>query len=68
VLTATSPALPPAPQGGPKHHRTQPLAIAIPSSDGRPIVMTSLWSGDLRGVIAGAASEYELVPFCATRP
>jgi hypothetical protein len=63
VLTATSP-LRLGPDGGPKLTGTNPLAIAIPSSDGKPIVsdvsMGRVTYGD---VIAGAASEDELVPF-----
>jgi (2R)-3-sulfolactate dehydrogenase (NADP+) len=64
VLTATSPPRLGHPEGGPKLAGTNPLAIAIPSSDGRPIVtdvsMGRVTYGD---VIAGAASEDELVPF-----
>src|SRR6185295_10854454 len=64
ALTATSPARLGHPEGGPKLTGTNPLAIAIPSSDGRPIVsdvsMGRVTYGD---VIAGAASEDELVPF-----
>jgi len=64
VLTATSPPRLGPPEGGPKLTGTNPLAIAIPSSDGRPIVsdvsMGRVTYGD---VIAGAASEDELVPF-----
>jgi LDH2 family malate/lactate/ureidoglycolate dehydrogenase len=64
VLTATSPPRLGHPDGGPKLAGTNPLAIAIPSSDGRPIVadasMGRVTYGD---VIAGAASEDELVPF-----
>jgi LDH2 family malate/lactate/ureidoglycolate dehydrogenase len=64
VLTATSPPRLGHPEGGPKLTGTNPLAIAIPSSDGRPIVsdvsMGRVTYGD---VIAGAASEDELVPF-----
>ena len=64
VLTATSPARLGHPDGGPKLAGTNPLAIAIPSSDGRPLVsdvsMGRVTYGD---VIAGAASEDELVPF-----
>src|SRR5207244_12780426 len=64
VLTATSPARLGHPAGGPKLAGTNPLAIAIPSSDGRPLVsdvsMGRVTYGD---VIAGAASEQELVPF-----
>jgi LDH2 family malate/lactate/ureidoglycolate dehydrogenase len=64
VLTATSPPRLGHPEGGPKLAGTNPLAIAIPSSDGAPIVsdvsMGRVTYGD---VIAGAASEDELVPF-----
>jgi len=64
VLTATSPPRLGPPGGGPKLAGTNPLAIAIPSSDGRPLVsdvsMGRVTYGD---VIAGAASEDELVPF-----
>jgi LDH2 family malate/lactate/ureidoglycolate dehydrogenase len=64
VLTATSPPRLGHPEGGPKLAGTNPLAIAIPSSDGRPVVsdvsMGLVTYGD---VIAGAASEDELVPF-----
>jgi LDH2 family malate/lactate/ureidoglycolate dehydrogenase len=64
VLTATSPPRLGHPQGGPKLTGTNPLAIAIPSSQGRPIVsdvsMGRVTYGD---VIAGAATEDELVPF-----
>jgi len=64
ALTATSPARLPHPQGGEPLAGTNPLAIAIPSSDGRPIVadvsMGAVTYGD---VLAGAASQEELVPF-----
>jgi Malate/L-lactate dehydrogenase len=64
MLTATSPPRLGHPTGGPKLTGTNPLAIAIPSSDGRPIVsdvsMGRVTYGD---VIAGAAAEEELVPF-----
>jgi LDH2 family malate/lactate/ureidoglycolate dehydrogenase len=63
VLTATSPARL-GPPGGPKLAGTNPLAIAIPSSDGRPLVsdvsMGAVTWGD---VIAGNAAADELVPF-----
>jgi (2R)-3-sulfolactate dehydrogenase (NADP+) len=66
VLTATSPARLAHPDGGPPLAGTNPLAIAIPSSDGRPLVadvsMGSVTYGD---VIAGLAAESELVPFGA---
>ena len=64
VLTATSPPRLAHPEGGPELAGTNPLAIAIPSSDGRPLVadasMGAVTYGD---VIAGLASEEELVPF-----
>ena len=67
VLTATSPArlrAPGAAADGPKLAGTNPLAIAIPSSDGEPLVadvsMGAVTWGD---VIAGIASEEQLVPF-----
>src|SRR5438876_6802418 len=64
ALTATSPARLPPPDGGPPLAGTNPLAIAIPSSDGRPLVsdvsMGRVTYGD---VIAGQAAEDELVPF-----
>ena len=64
ALTATSPRRLPHPQGGPPLTGTNPLAIAIPSSDGRPLVadvsMGAVTYGD---VLAGDASPEELVPF-----
>ena len=64
ALTATSPARLGHPDGGPALAGTNPLAIAIPSSDGKPVVtdvsMGRVTYGD---VIAGQASEEELVPF-----
>ena len=51
-------------KAGPPLAGTNPLAIAIPSSDGHPVVadvsMGRVTYGD---VIAGEASEEELVPF-----
>ena len=64
LLTATSPRRLGHPAGGPKLAGTNPLAIAIPSSDGRPVVadasMGNLTYGD---VLAGRAAEDELAPF-----
>jgi (2R)-3-sulfolactate dehydrogenase (NADP+) len=64
ALTATSPARLAHPEGGPALAGTNPLSIAIPSSDGRPVVadvsMGRVTYGD---VIAGLASANELVPF-----
>ena len=64
VLTATSPARLAHPDGGPPLAGTNPLSIGIPSSDGQPVVsdvsMGHVTYGD---VIAGLASEEDLVPF-----
>jgi (2R)-3-sulfolactate dehydrogenase (NADP+) len=64
ALTATSPRRLPHPEGGTPLTGTNPLAIAIPSSDGRPIVadvsMAAVTHGD---VLAGRATPDELVPF-----
>jgi LDH2 family malate/lactate/ureidoglycolate dehydrogenase len=64
ALTATSPARLASPEGGPPLAGTNPLAIAIPSSDGRPLVadvsMGKVTYGD---VLTGAADQTELVPF-----
>ena len=64
LLTTTSPPRLAHPEGGPRLAGTNPLAIAIPSSDGRPIVADvspakATW-GD---VIAGLAREEDVVPF-----
>jgi (2R)-3-sulfolactate dehydrogenase (NADP+) len=64
ALTATSPPRLGHPDGGPPLTGTNPLSIAIPSSDGRPVVsdvsMGQVTYGD---VIAGRATPDELVPF-----
>jgi len=64
ALTATSPRRLPHPDGRTPLTGTNPLAIAIPSSDGRPIVadvsMAAVTHGD---VLAGRATPDELVPF-----
>jgi (2R)-3-sulfolactate dehydrogenase (NADP+) len=64
ALTATSPRRLPHPEGGTPLTGTNPLAIAIPSSDGRPMVadvsMAAVTHGD---VLAGRATADELVPF-----
>ncbi len=63
-LSATSPQRLPHPEGGPPLTGTNPLAIAIPSSDGRPLVadvsMGAVTHGD---VLEGRARPEELVPF-----
>jgi malate/lactate dehydrogenase-like protein len=64
ALTATSPPRLGAPAGGPKLAGTNPLAIAIPSSDGKPIVAdVSMGAVTFGDVLTGAASPDELVPF-----
>jgi len=64
ALTATSPRRLPSPAGGPALAGTNPLAIAVPSSDGRPLTadvsMGAVTYGD---VLAGTARPDELVPF-----
>jgi LDH2 family malate/lactate/ureidoglycolate dehydrogenase len=64
ALTATSPARLAHPDGGPPLAGTNPLAIAISSSDGSPFVadvsMGAVTYGD---VLAGLARPEELVPF-----
>jgi LDH2 family malate/lactate/ureidoglycolate dehydrogenase len=64
ALTTTSPARLAHPEGGPPLTGTNPLALAIPSSDGRPIVadvsMGKVTYGD---VLVGSSPPEELVPF-----
>ena len=59
VLTATSPARL-GPPGGPKVAGTNPLAIGIPGGVVVDVSMGAVTWGD---VIAGLASEEQLVPF-----
>ena len=64
ALTATSPPRLGHPGGGPKLAGTNPLAIAVPGSDGRPLVAdTSMGRVTYGEVLAGIADEEELVPF-----
>src|SRR5581483_3392530 len=64
LLTATSPRRLGHPEGGPKLTGTNPLAIGIPSSGGDPVVVdVSMGAVTWGDVIAGLASEEELVPF-----
>ncbi|MDQ2984709.1 MAG: Ldh family oxidoreductase [Actinomycetota bacterium] len=64
VLTTTSPPRLGSPEGGEALASTSPIAIGIPSSDGRPIVadvsMGKVTYGD---VLTGAAAAEDLVPF-----
>jgi LDH2 family malate/lactate/ureidoglycolate dehydrogenase len=64
VLTATSPRRLAHPDGGAPLTGTNPLAIGIPSADGRPIVVdVSMGAVTHADVIAGLARPEELVPF-----
>jgi len=64
ALTATSPARLGHPDGGEKLAGTNPLAIAIPSSEGEPLVSdVSMGRVTYGEVLAGEADEDELVPF-----
>jgi LDH2 family malate/lactate/ureidoglycolate dehydrogenase len=64
VLTATSPARLGHPEGGPRLAGTNPLALGIPSSGGDPVVVdVSMGAVTWGDVIAGRASEEQLVPF-----
>jgi LDH2 family malate/lactate/ureidoglycolate dehydrogenase len=64
ALTATSPPRLGHPEGGPKLAGTNPLAIAIPSSEGEPLVSdVSMGRVTYGEVLAGEAAEEELVPF-----
>jgi malate/lactate dehydrogenase-like protein len=63
MLTATSPPRL-GPPGGPKLAGTNPLAIAIPSSEGEPLVSdVSMGRVTYGEVLAGEAAADELVPF-----
>jgi LDH2 family malate/lactate/ureidoglycolate dehydrogenase len=68
VLTATSPARLAHPDGGPPLAGTNPISIAVPSSDQQPVVVdVSMGQVTYGDVIAGLASEDELVPFGGDR-
>ena len=64
LVTATSPRRLPHPAGGPPLTGTNPIAIAVPSATGPPVVadvsMGAVTHGD---VLAGRARPEELVPF-----
>jgi len=64
ALTATSPPRLGSPSGGPALAGTNPLALAIPSSDGKPLVadvsMGKVTYGD---VLTGVAKSDDLMPF-----
>ena len=64
ALTATSPPRLAPPEGGPPLAGTNPLAIAIPSSEGRPLVAdVSMGKATYGDVLVGLATEDDLVPF-----
>jgi LDH2 family malate/lactate/ureidoglycolate dehydrogenase len=64
ALTATSPARLGHPEGGPKLTGTNPLAIAIPTREGEPLVSdVSMGRVTYGEVLAGEADADELVPF-----
>lgn len=64
ALTATSPRRLGHPEGGPPLAGTNPLALGIPSSDGRPLVAdVSMGRVTYGEVLSGAAPPEELVPF-----
>lgn len=68
LLTATSPRRLASPEGGGPLVGTNPLAIAIPSSDGAPVVSdVSMGAVTYGAVLAGAARPDELVPFGASQ-
>jgi LDH2 family malate/lactate/ureidoglycolate dehydrogenase len=64
VLTATSPPRLASPGGGPPLTGTTPLAVGIPSSDGRPLVADASLARATHGhILLGEAEETDLVPF-----
>jgi len=64
AITATSPARLPHPEGTEPMVGTTPLAIALPSSEGKPFVAdVSMGTATLGDVIAGLAKPDDLVPF-----
>jgi LDH2 family malate/lactate/ureidoglycolate dehydrogenase len=64
ALTATSPPRLGSPSGGPALAGTNPLALAIPSSDGKPLVAdVSMGKVTYGAVLTGAAAPEDLVPF-----
>jgi LDH2 family malate/lactate/ureidoglycolate dehydrogenase len=64
LLTATSPPRLPHPDGGPPLVPTIPLAIGVPSSDGKPLVSdVSMAKRTYGEVLAGLATIEDVVPF-----
>jgi hypothetical protein len=64
LLTATSPARLGSPEGGPPLAGTNPVAIGVPGSDGRPLVAdVSMASANFGDVLLGTAGDDDVVPF-----
>jgi (2R)-3-sulfolactate dehydrogenase (NADP+) len=64
ALTATSPKRLAHPDGGPPLAGTNPLSIAIPSSEGTPIVVdASMAKANYGDVLTGDATPEDLIPF-----
>jgi LDH2 family malate/lactate/ureidoglycolate dehydrogenase len=64
ALTATSPRRLAHPDGGEPLAGTNPLSIAIPSSDGSPVVVdASMANVNYGDVLAGRAAAEQVVPF-----
>ena len=64
ALTATSPPRLAHPHGGPQLAGTNPLAVGVPSSDGRPVVVdVSMAKATYGDVIAGLAAPEDVIPF-----
>ena len=64
LLTATSPRRLASPDGGPPLAGTTPLAIGVPSSDGKPLVADASFARVTHGhVLLGEAGEEDLVAF-----
>lgn len=64
LLTATSPRRLGHPDGGAPLAGTNPISIAVPSSDGRPLVAdVSMGLVTFGDVLTGSASDEDLVPF-----
>jgi LDH2 family malate/lactate/ureidoglycolate dehydrogenase len=64
LLTATSPRRLASPEGGPPLAGTTPLAVGIPSTDGRPLVADVSFARATHGhVLLEEAVEADIVPF-----
>jgi (2R)-3-sulfolactate dehydrogenase (NADP+) len=64
LLTAISPRRLTHPAGGPPLTGTNPIAIAIPSSDGHPVVADVSMAAVTHGeVLRGTASDADIIPY-----